>query len=159
MTSAPVIEWRSSITPFGTIASVAITGSGSSGAVPIGTSSNVATVRLYNNFAAAGSIADATSCVLTSYDDTVHQGIATTVPVTSQYLLVQVVNYNGSTTSADTQYFAIGGSTRHAIPTNSGTLSGTGANYVTINIKINAPSTATQGAISQGLWLEYTSTA
>ncbi len=104
-------------------------------------------------------VADATNCVLTTYDDAVHQGLATTVPTTSKYVQVQVLDYNGGATHADSVFFAIGGSSKHAIPVNSGTLSGTGSNYVTLNVKVVIPASATQGSVGQGLWIEYSSTA
>jgi len=156
--ATPVIEWRNSTNPFAVITSVALAGTGLSGAIPVGTSSNVATVRVYNNFAAAGSIADATSCILAVYDDTSHQGVAINSPTTGLYIQVEVTDYNGVTTGADTNYFALGGQTKHAIPTNSGTIAGAAANYCTVNIKAVVPANAVQGAVSWGLWLEYSST-
>jgi hypothetical protein len=159
MPTSPVVEWRNPTTPFAVITSLALTGSGASGAVPLGTSSTVASIRVYNNFLAAGGIADATNCILASYDDTTHQGTAITPPTTGLYLSVQVTNYNGVTTGADTLYYLLGGSTKHVVPVNAALLSGTGSNYFSINLQVTIPSTAAQGATSQGLWLEYSSTA
>jgi hypothetical protein len=159
MSTSPVVEWRSSTTPFAVITSLAMTGSGYSGAIPLGTVSATATIRVYNNFAAAGGIADATNCILATYDDTTHQGLAISAPVTGLYLSVQVLDYNGTTTGADSVAYLIGGGTKHAVPVNSGTLSGSGSNYFTIVLEIAIPSTAAQGSLSQGLWLEYSSTA
>lgn len=160
MTASPVIEWRSSTTPYGVLSSgLALSGSGYAGAVPVGTSSTPTTVRLYNNFAAAGGIADATSCVLAVYDDATHSGLAVEGATTGLYMSVQVLDYNGVTTGQDTQYYALGGQTKHAIPVNSGTIGGTGANYVSISVKVTLPATASQGAYTQGIWVEYTSTA
>ena len=159
MATSPVVEFRSNVTPFAVITSQAMSGSGFSGAIPAGTTSTAATIRIYNNFAAAAGIADATGCVLACYDDTTHQGVGVTTPTTGLYIQVQVTNYNGVTTGADTQFFGIGGQTKHPIPVNSGTISGTGANYVTINVQVVVPSNATQGAVSQGLWIEYSATA
>lgn len=159
MATAPVIEWRQVASPNNTIASQAFSGTGFSGAIPAGTNSSSVQVRVYNNFANAASIADATNAVIACYDDTVHQGLATSVPTTGKYAQVQVVDYNGTTTNQDTVYFAIGGLTKHAVPVNNGTLGGASPNYITVNIQIAVPSNATQGAISQGLWLEYNSTA
>lgn len=157
--TSPVIEWRASTTPYGTLSSLTFTGSGFGGAVPLGTTSNVQTVRIYNNFAAAANIADANNCSLASYDDEIHQGLATTTQVNNHYLQVQVVDYNGTTTSVDASYFSIGGSVKHALPTNGGTISGTGANYVTVNLKVSIPAVANNGTITQGVWLEFSSTA
>ena len=159
MTASPVVEWRSNVSAFPVITSMALTGTGSGGAIPVGTTSSTVTARLYNNFAAAGGIADALNCVLAVYDDTVHDGLALTAATLGQYVQVEVTLYNGSGTGADSVFYAIGGSVKHPIPTNSGTISGTGANYVTIVIQYVVPSTATQGAVSQGLWVEYSSTA
>lgn len=159
MATAPVIEWRATTTPFATIASLAFTGSGFSGAIPAGTNSNSQQVRIYNNFAAAASIADATNAVIAVYDDTVHQGSATSVPTTSKYVQVEVNDYNGVTTGQDSTFFPIGGSIKHAIPVNGGTLGGAVPNYVTVTIQIAVPSSATQGAVSQGIWVEYNSVA
>lgn len=156
---SPVVEWRAAITPFGTISTLALTGVGSLGAIPVGTTSNVVTVRIYNNFAGASSIADALNCVLAVYDDAVHQGIAIVAPSMLQYLQVEVTDYNGVTTGQDTLYYAIGGSVKHPIPVNGGTLGGTTANYATINVIAVIPAIATQAAVSQALWLEYSSTA
>lgn len=159
MASPPTIEWRASTTPFGTLSSLAFTGSGFSGAIPAGTTSGVQTVRIYNNFAAAASIADATSCVIAVYDDTVHQGSATTAATTGLYVNTKVLDYNGTTTGADGSYVAVGGSAKHTIPVNGAVLGGAVANYVTVSFEIVVPSTATQGSVSQGIWLEYNSVA
>lgn len=159
MASPPVIEWRQVTSPNSVISSQAFSGSGYSGAIPAGTNSNVVQMRVYNNFSNAASIADATNAVLACYDDTVHQGLAQTTPTTSKYVQVEVVDYNGGTTGQDTTYYPIGGSTKHAVPVNSGTIGGASPNYVTVNIQIAVPSNATQGSVSQGLWLEYNSTA
>lgn len=157
--ASPVVEWRAATTPFGVVSSLALTGSGSLGAIPVGTQSNVVTIRVYNNFAGASSIADALNCVIAAYDDTVHQGTAINAPSTGLYLQVEVTDYNGVTTGGDTLYYAIGGTTKHPLPVNSGTLGGSSANYATVNVIAVIPATATQGAISQGLWIEYSSTS
>src|SRR4029077_5136010 len=159
MASSPVIEWRSSVTPFGVVSTQALAGGGFGGAIPVGSTSNVVTMRLYNNFAAASSIADALSCVLALYDDVIHQGTAVSTPAVSQYIQVQVLDYNGGTTGGDTNYYGIGGQTKHPIPVNGGTLGGAVANYCTINIRAVLPSTSTQGSVSLGLWVEYSSTS
>jgi hypothetical protein len=116
-------------------------------------------VRIYNNFSNAASIADATNAVIAVYDDTVHQGAATAVPTTSKYVQVEVNDYNGTTTGQDSTFFPIGGSIKHAIPVNSGTIGGASPNYVSVTIQIAVPSGATQGAVSQGIWCEYNSVA
>lgn len=161
MTSPPTIEWRASLTPFAVITSQAFSGSGFSGAVPAGTTSGALTVRIYNNFLAVASIADATNCVLAVYDDVVHQGTAVTTPAVALYVQAKVLDYNGVTTGADSAYVGLGGSTKHAVPVNGGVLAGSGSatNYVTVSLQIVVPSTATQGSISQGIWLEYNSSA
>jgi hypothetical protein len=163
MTSSPVMTFNSAITPFPQITSLALSGNGYNGAIPAGSSSTVATILLYNNFAGAASIADALNCVLAVYDNTTNQGSASTAPTYGLYVQVQVTNYNGNTTGADTAYFAIGGQTKHPVPTNSGTISGaingTSGNYITINVMIVVPPTATQSAVTQGLWVEYSSTS
>jgi hypothetical protein len=159
MPTSPVVEFRSSSGGHPVLTSLAFTGTGFGGAIPVGTTSSTQTIRIYNNFAAAGSIADATGCVLAAYDDVIHQGTAVTIPSTGLYVQVEVIDYNGSPTNGDIAWFPIGGQTKHAIPTNSGTISGSGANYVTVTIQIVIPAGTTQGAVSQGLWLEYNSTA
>lgn len=159
MSSPPVITWNSATTPYSAITSLAFTGSGYGGAIPSGTISNVNQVRIYNNFAAASGIADATGCVIAVYDDTVHQGSATSAASVGKYVNAEVNDYNGSTTGADGAYLAIGGLAKHAIPVNSGTIGGAVANYVTVSFKIIVPASATQGNISQGIWLEYNSVA
>lgn len=159
MTSSPVVEFRAAGSPNGVISNVAFTGTGFGGAIPIGTTSTVQTIRLYNNFANAAGVADATSCVLAVYDDPIHQSLAISTPTTKAYVQVQVADYNGDSTSGDSQFYPIGGQSKHALPTNGGTLSGTGTNYVTINIQVAVLPGATAGAVSQGLWVEYTSTS
>lgn len=159
MASSPVIEWRAATTPFATLSSIALTGTGFGGAVPVGTSSGVVTVRVYNNFLVAAGIADALNCVVAVYDDPTHQGIAINPSTTGLYTQVQVLNYNNTGLGADTAYFRVGGTTKHAIPTNGGTISGNGSNYVTLNIKVAVPPKAIQGAVSQGIWIEYSSTS
>jgi hypothetical protein len=159
MASPPIIEWRTVAGPNNTISSLAFVGTGYNSAIPAGTTSTSQQVRVYNNFANAASIADATNCTLAVYDDTVHQGLASTTPTTAKYVQVEVNDYNGVTTGQDTSFFPIGGATKHLIPVNSGTIGGSAANYVTVTIQIVIPSNATQGAISQGIWMEYNSTA
>ena len=159
MASSPVLEWRNVGSPNAVITSLAMTGTGFAGAIPIGTTSNTVVARIYNNFSAAASIADATNCIIASYDDTTHQGTAIAPATTGLYLSVEVNDYNGTTTGADTLFYAIGGSTKHSIPVNSGLLSGTGANYCTVTFQLSVPANAAQGAVSQGVWLEFSSTA
>lgn len=157
--TSPVVEFRSATTPFGVVSGQAMSGAGFAGAIPAGTNSNLVTLRIYNNFAGAANIADATGCVLACYDDAIHQGTAINPPSLNLYVQVQVQDYNGNATGGDSAFFAIGGQTKHALPTNSGTISGTGANYITLNVQVVVPSNAAQGSVSQGLWLEYTATA
>lgn len=159
MASPPVIEWRASTTPFAVVSSLAFVGTGFGGAIPSGTTSTSQQIRIYNNFTNAASIADATNCTLAVYDDTVHQGLATSTPTTAKYVQVEVNDYNGTTTGQDTVFFPIGGSVKHLIPVNGGTIGGSATNYVTVTIQIAIPSSATQGAIAQGIWVEYNSTA
>lgn len=157
--ATPVVEWRANVSPFSTLSSLTFTGTGAGGAIPLGTTSNVQTVRIYNNFAAAASIADALNVFVSSYDDELHQGLATTIPVTQTYMQIQVADYNGVTTNADVSFLSIGGQTRHPVPTNGGTISGTGANYITLNLQVNIPANAATGVITQGVWIEFSSTA
>lgn len=160
MTSlAPIMEWRNAASPNAVVTSVAISGSGYNGAIPTGTSSTPVTLRLYNNFANASNIADALNCRIACYDDTVHQGVAVNPPALLLYVSIQVTDYNGLALGADTQHYGIGGGVKHAIPTNGGTISGTGSNYVSVSLQVSVPANATQGGVSQGVWLEYSSTA
>ena len=160
MASAPVISWRSNTTPFPVITSVALTGNGVSGAINSNDGfSATSTIRVYNNFSAAGSIADALNCQFASYDDTTHQGSSATYPVANQMLLVQVTNYNGSTSGAGGGATIGGSLAKLPVSTNSGTISGSGSNYVTLTLYVIIPLGMTPGSYSQGLWLEYDSTA
>jgi hypothetical protein len=160
MASSPVVEWREVVSPNSVVGTLALTGSAFSGAIPVGTSSNVVSIRVYNNFAAATGIADALSCVLAAYDDAIHEGQATSTPTSAKYLQVSVTDYNGISTGGDGSiYYAIGGATKHTLPVNGGTLGGGAANYATVNLKVVIPATATQGNIVQGLWIEYSSTS
>ncbi len=120
----PIIEFRSATNPFPVLASLPLTGGGTGGAIVAGQTSNVSLIRIYNNFVNAGGISDAVNCVLAAYDDGTHWGSSLTVPVTQQWLQAQVIDYNGSTTSADTSYFPLGGTTKHAVPLNGGVLNG-----------------------------------
>jgi len=158
MATAPVIEWRAATTPFSVLATQALTGGGFGGAIPVGTSSATLTLRLYNNFANTAGVADALSCVLAIYDDTVHQGTAVTAGATGKYIQVQVLDYNGNTTGADASAIAIGGLTKHPLPVNGGTLAGAASNYTTLTVQAVLPANAVQGTLSLGLWLEYSST-
>jgi hypothetical protein len=135
-----------------------MTGSGAGGAITAGTSSNVQTIRIYNNFAGAGSIHDAVNCLLASYDNIAVQGLATTDPVTQAWLQVEVLSYDGNVTGADVAYTAIGGSAKHPVPVNSGVIAGGAAHYIQVSVKIVVPSLGAGSAISQGLWLEYSFT-
>lgn len=153
--ASPVIEWRAATTPFAVLTSIALTGTGYQGAIPCGTTSTAVTVRIYNNFLGVGSIADALNCVLAVYDDTVHQGVGINPPTTGLYIQVQVTDYNGNNTGADAQYYAVGGQSKHPISVNAGTIGGAVTNYVSVNVKAVIPSGATQGPVSQGLWVEF----
>lgn len=163
MATSPVVEWRAATSPFSVLASIALTGTGVGGAIPLGTNSFPVTVRVYNNFGQLSGVADAQNCVLAVYDDAVHQGQSTTSAVTGTYLQVQVLDYDGTTTGADLAYYPIGGTTKHPVPVNGGTLQGAGAgtntHYVEVSVQITAPATAFAGQVSQGLWLEYSSTS
>ena len=158
MPTSPVVEWRASTTPFAVVSSVALAGSAFSGAIPVGTTSTPVTLRIYNNFTGAAGVVDALSCVIAAYDDTIHEGQATSVPSSKQYLQVKVTDYNGVTTGADATFFAIGGAVKHPLPVNGGTLGGASTNFATVILQAAIPATAVQGAVSQGLWLEYSST-
>jgi hypothetical protein len=159
MASSPVIEWRSATSPYGVLSSLAFSGTGYAGAIGIGTASISQTVRVYNNFAGATGIADATNCVIALYDDTIHQGIATGNPSVNKYVNVKVADYNGNTLGADIFSYSIGGTAKHAIPTNGGTISGATANYITVTLQVIVPANASQGAVSQGIWIEYNTSA
>jgi hypothetical protein len=159
MASAPVLEWRTTDSSHTVLTALAMSGSGFGGAIPIGTSSVSQTVRVYNNYAAASNIADATNCVIACYDDTIHQGTAITPATSNHYVNVKVLDYNGSTTNADFFAYPIGGTTKHAFAVNGGSIGGSGANYVTVTLTIMIPANATQGSVSQGVWIEYNSTA
>lgn len=155
MASPPTIEWRDSSSPYAVLTGIAFSGSGYAGAIPVGTISSQVVVRLYNNFAGASGIADAYNCVLAVYDDPIHQGVGITPATTGKYLQVEVTDYNGVTTGGDTLFYALGAQTKHPMPVNGGILSGSGANYATIVMQVAVPATATQGSITQGVWLEY----
>lgn len=120
--SQPVISFRQNISPFSTLSSLTLTGSGSGGAVVAGQQSTIAAFRIYNNFANAGGISDAVNCELSSYDTATDRSGMLTAPVTQQWLQVKVLSYNESVTSADLQFFPIGGLQKHAVPVNGGTL-------------------------------------
>ncbi len=154
--TAPVIEFRDDVTPSTVLTSLSLTGAGFGGAIVAGNASDPITFRIYNNYAAAGSIHDAINCVLTSYDDATTLGAVTTPPVIQQWLQTTVVNYDGSTTGADAGvYSKIGGVTNHAVPTNSGVIGGAGAHYIKVGLKVVVPSIAATALTSQGYWLEY----
>lgn len=159
MATSPIVEWRNSTSPFASIASLAITGSGYNGAIPVGTSSSVMTVRVYNNFVNTTGIADATNCVIACYDDTIHQGTAVNPETVGQYVGVSITDYNGTTTGGDTTFFQIGGSIKHPVAVNAGTIVGASSNYITVQIQVIIPQNAAQGSVTQGLWIEYSSTA
>jgi hypothetical protein len=154
----PVIEYRSNTTPFPVLTSLTLTGSGGGGSIVAGQSSTPVTIRIYNNFAAAGSIDDAVNCVLAAYDNIAVQGLATIDPVTQAWCQVEVLSYDGNSTGADLAYTAIGGSAKHPVLVNSGTLSGSGAHYIQVSLKIVVPSLASGSATTQGFWLEYSFT-
>lgn len=118
----PIIEFRSATNPYGVLPSLTLTGGGTGGAIVAGQISTAQLIRIYNNFQNAAGISDAVNCVLSSYDDALHQGLMVTLPVTQQWLQVQVVDYNGAITNADASYFSIGGTTKHILPVNGGVL-------------------------------------
>lgn len=157
--TSPVIEWRNPTSPFGVVTGIPMVGTGFAGAIPLGTSSAVVILRIYNNFANAGSVGDATNCVLAVYDGATNQGVAANPSTTGLYIKVQVVDYDSNTTGGDTFYFGLGGQTKHAVPVNSAVLWGAASNYFTVNIQAVIPTNATQGSVQWGLWLEYSSTS
>lgn len=152
---APVIEFRDSTDGSTVLSSIQLTGTGYNSSILIGESSNVYTSRVYNNYAAVGTAGDAINCALAVYDSVSQQGYATTVPIQQTWLQVSVTDYNGVTTNADTQYYPIGGTQKHAIPTNTGTISASGANYITVGMKLVVPSSAPAQVGTIGLFLEY----
>lgn len=155
----PVIEFRADAGPNGVLASIPLSGNGANGAIVAGQSSGITIIRIYNNFAVAAGIHDATNCVLASYDDASNQGSQLTAPVQQQWLNVSVTTYNGVTTGGDgTTFFPIGGNTKHAVPVNGGVLPGAAANYIQVQLKAVIPALAALTNISQGLWLEYSFT-
>lgn len=153
--TAPVIDFRNPASLASPLPSLAFLGNAPNGAIPIGGTSSPLIVRIYNNYAGAANIADATNCVLSTYDAIGNQGIATLTPVVQQWLQAQVNDFNGITTNADTQFYPIGGTTVHSVPVNSATLPGSTANYFTVTYQIVVPSSASGAAYSQGVFLEY----
>ncbi len=153
--AAPFLEYRASTTPFAVLSSLQLVGTGAGSAIIAGQTSLVSTLRVYNNFAAGGGVGDALNCVLAAYDSITAQGQATGVATAGAWLQVQVQDYNGVTTGQDTQFFAIGGTQKHAVPTNSGTIAGATTNYITLNVKAVVPVGAPTGTQPLALWLEY----
>jgi hypothetical protein len=124
--------------------------------VIIGQASNVFTCRIYNNFANSSTVGDAINTVLAVYDSTANQGYATTLPIQQTWLQVSVVDYNGVTTNADAgTYYPIGGTQKHPVTTNSGVISASGPNYLTVNMRLVVPSGAPAQVGTIGLFLEY----
>lgn len=154
--AAPVLEFRSASAPYGLLSLLNLTGSGVGGAISIGSTSNPATLRIYNNFAGAGSVGTAYNIVLASYDSEATWGSMTTEPITGTWLQVKVLDYDGSTSGADITYFAIGGAAKHAAPVNGGQIAANVAHYMTISTQVSIPSTTGLATGSQGLWVEYT---
>lgn len=152
--TAPTIDFRDPIATNTALSLLTLTGTGTSGAIPTGTYSATATIRIYNNYSAATGIADAVNCTLASYDNATQQNQATTTPVLNGWLQVQVMDYNGTPTSQDTQFYALGGSLKHRIPVNNAVLGGSTSNYVTVQVQVVIPASATGSTITQGLWLE-----
>src|SRR5579859_7233002 len=97
MASAPVIDFRLPASLSSPISSVTFIGTGPNNTIVIGGTSSPITLRIYNNYAGAGGIADATNCELSSYDgsDLTFLGVATITPVISQWMQAQVNNFNG----------------------------------------------------------------
>lgn len=155
MSNQPVIEFRNATAPNAVIASLTLQGTGFNNAIPVGGQSTPVTIRIYNNFANTAGIHDAINCVLASYDDATHQGSAASTPVSQLWLNVQVLDFNGLTGSADTNYVPIGGATKHAVPVNNGTIPGATSNYIEVNLMVVIPATASSNSVTQGLWLEY----
>lgn len=130
----PVIEFRDPNTPSTVLTTIALTGSGTNGAIVSGTASNAATVRVYNDYARSAGIPDAFNCALAAYDDPYVAGGATSQPVIGTWLQVAVMDYDGITTGGDydthgsTVYTPIGGATTHTVPVNGATLAGSLAN-------------------------------
>ena len=158
MSSPPNMVWHDSGGSVTTAQSV--TGVGTSGAIPLGTTSNVLTCRLYNNPGnVASTYVDATNVSFTVYDDASHQGLAVSPVTLGLYVQMKITSMNGSTTLADTQFVGIGGLTKHTMPMNSATLVGGSSNYLDISICVVVPTTATVALVTIALWVEYNATA
>lgn len=158
--AAPVIEFRDPNNPGNTISTITLTGSGINNSVVSGSASNVSSIRIYNNYVGASGIPDALNCVLAAYDDPFTAGNATTDPVKQTWLQVAVLNYCGNTTNADASYIAIGGSTKHPVPTNSATVSAlVTANPSAAPTGTNSPAGTSLGAGSHYLGYTYITAA
>jgi hypothetical protein len=153
-TTPPVIDFRDPTNLANPLASYTLVGTGVGGSIPAGSTSTPYTLRIYNNYAGAAGIADATNCVLAAYDSGSTRGGMTTPAVLGTWLQVEVINYNGVTVGADTQFYAIGGTVKHSVPTNTGTIAGSAANFITVTVQVVIPANASGANINQGLWLE-----
>lgn len=153
-TTPPILDFRDPSSLTSALSSITLIGGGINNSVPNGTTSNPVTLRLYNNHINTSGVADATNCTFAAYDDASTQGSQSLTPTIQAWLQVQVIDYNGIVTNADSQYYAIGGTVKHRVPVNSGTLSGSGANYVTFKLQVVVPANAIGANNTQGLWLE-----
>jgi hypothetical protein len=152
--TAPILSYAT--TAGAALASLTLTGTGAGGAVVAGTTSSAAALRDYNNQGGGSTVSDAFNCVLTTYDSSSVQGGQASAPVSGLWLQVQVLDYDGTTTGADTGFSAIGGTSKHALPVNGGHLGGgTGGHYATLQLQVVVPSTATSLSYTPALWTEY----
>lgn len=152
----PVISYNNTTTPYTALSSIQLIGSGYNSSILIGQSSNVFTCRIYNNFGNSATVGNAINCVLAAYDSSANQGYATTLPIQQKWLQVSVQDYNGTTTNADNgAYYPIGGTQKHPVTPNSGIISASGPNYITVNMKLVIPSSAPAQVGTIGLFLEY----
>src|SRR6185437_10936576 len=128
----PVIDFRDPTSPGTPLASLTITGSGAGGAITAGTTSSVATIRIYNNYTQTNGISDALNCVLAVYDGAAsqYQGQAITNPTSQTWMQLSIVDFCGATNGGDYDltnnaiFYPVGGSTKHAFSINGGSLNG-----------------------------------
>lgn len=154
--AAPSFSLRTDDVSHSNVFTVQMTGSGPNGSITLGTTSNPVTLRLYNNYAGAGGIGTAYNVTFSSYDDDTNWGVFSTEPVTEGWLQIKVLNYDGSTTNADTQWYALGGLNKHIMPMNSAQIAGNVSHYVTFMLQVSVPLSTSTYSVFQALWVEYT---
>ncbi len=131
------------------------------GTVAVGGSSSIRTWRIWNNYAQASGIADATNCQLGAHDQGASNHEDWTLTPASGWAYVKNQSYDGGGTP-DAGFTNVYSTNRLDMVYNGAVIGGSGAgterHYWETQVKISVPSGATQGTKTFAICLKYSYT-